>query len=147
MSMTGIDTFDATIQKTIPWVNELGKELGWENKHQIFQGLRATLHTLRDRLTVEEAAHLGAQLPILLRGFYYENWRPGAKPTKDKTKEDFFQHIDHYFRNVNADIDAETLVRAVFKVMSQRVSPGEINDVMQMMPPALRELWPEMVRT
>ncbi|MBE9055860.1 MULTISPECIES: DUF2267 domain-containing protein [Sphaerospermopsis] len=147
MTMTGLDTFDATVQKTIPWINELGKELGWENKHQVFQGLRATLHALRDRLTVEEAAHLGAQLPILLGGFYYENWRPGAKQTKDRTKEEFLQHIRDYFRNVNADIDPETLVRAVFKVMAQRVSQGEIEDVIHMMPPALRELWPEAVRT
>lgn len=147
MTMTGLDTFDATVQKTIPWINELAKELGWENKHQVFQGLRATLHALRDRLTVEEAAHLGAQLPILLAGFYYENWRPGAKLSKDKTKEEFLQHIRHYFRNVNAEIDPEALVRAVFKIMAQRVSPGEIEDVIHMMPPALRELWPETART
>jgi uncharacterized protein (DUF2267 family) len=145
MTMTGLDTFDATVQKTIPWIIELGKELGWENKHQIFQGLRATLHALRDRLTVEEAAHLGAQLPILLAGFYYENWRPGAKQTKDRTQAEFLNHIRHYFRNINPDLDAESLVRAVFKIMAQRVSPGEIEDVINMMPPALRELWPETV--
>ncbi len=147
MTMTGLDIFDTTLQKTIPWVNELGKELGWENKHQVFQGLRGTLHALRDRLTVEEAAHLGAQLPILLGGFYYENWRPGARPTKDRTKEEFLNHIRHDFRNIDADIDAESLVRAVFKIIAQRVSQGEIEDVIHMMPPALRELWPETVRS
>ncbi len=41
MTITGLDTFDATLQKTIPWINDLAKELGWENKHQVFQGLRA----------------------------------------------------------------------------------------------------------
>ncbi|MEA5616401.1 DUF2267 domain-containing protein [Cronbergia sp. UHCC 0137] len=147
MTMTGLDIFDATVQKTMPWVNELTKELGWENKHQVFQGLRATLHALRDRLTVEEASHLGAQLPILLSGFYYENWRPGSKTHKDRTKEEFFQHIRDYFRNINPDLDTESLVRAVFKIMAQRVSPGEIEDVVNMMPPALRELWPEAVRS
>ncbi|MCM2408379.1 DUF2267 domain-containing protein [Anabaena sp. CCAP 1446/1C] len=79
-------------------------------------------------------------------GFYYENWRPGAKMIKDRTKEEFLNHIRDYFRNVNADIDPESLVRAVFKIMAQRVSAGEIEDVINMMPPALRELWPETVR-
>lgn len=147
MTMTGLDTFDATLHKTIPWINDLAKELGWENKHQVFQGLRATLHALRDRLTVEEAAHLGAQLPILLGGFYYENWRPGAKLPKDRTKDAFLQHIRDYFRNVNADIDPEVLVRAVFKIIAQRISRGEIEDVVRILPPCLRELWPEAVRT
>lgn len=146
MTMTGLDIFDATVQKTIPWVNELAHELGWENKHQVFQGLRATLHALRDRLTVEEAAHLGAQLPILLGGFYYENWRPSATPTKDRTKDAFLSHIRDYFRNINPDVDVESVVRAVFKILAQRVSRGEIADVINMMPPALRELWPDAVR-
>jgi uncharacterized protein (DUF2267 family) len=147
MTMTGLDIFDATVQKTIPWINELAKELGWENKHQVFQGLRATLHALRDRLTVEEAADLGAQLPILLAGFYYENWRPGTTPVKDRTQEAFLRHIHDYFRNINPDINADLLVRAVFRVLTQRVSRGEIEDVINMMPPALREFWPDTVRS
>lgn len=145
MTMTGLDIFDATLQKTIPWINDLAAELGWENKHQVFQGLRATLHALRDRLTVAEASHLGAQLPILLAGFYYENWRPGASLSKDRNKEEFLNHIRYYFRNVNPDLDAELLVRAVFKILTQRISPGEITDVIRMLPATLRELWPEAV--
>ncbi|WP_026100279.1 DUF2267 domain-containing protein [Fortiea contorta] len=147
MTTTGLDIFDATVQKTIPWVNDLARELGWDNKHQVFQGLRATLHALRDRLTVPEAAHLGAQLPILLGGFYYEDWRPGATPTKERHKEEFLNHIRDYFRNINPDVDAEYLVRAVFKILAQRVSRGEIEEVINMMPPALQELWPETART
>ncbi|AFY50547.1 hypothetical protein Nos7524_4810 [Nostoc sp. PCC 7524] len=146
MTMTGLDVFDTTVQNTIPWVNELCSNLGWDNKHKVFQGLRATLHALRDRLTIEEAAHLGAQLPILLAGFYYENWRPGATPVKDRTKEVFLQHIRDYLRTSDPDIDAETVVRAVFKLLAKRVTKGEIADVINMMPPALRELWPEEVR-
>ncbi len=56
-------------------------------------------------------------------------------------------HIRDYFRNINPDVDAESLVRAVFKIMAQRVSLGEIEDVINMMPPALRELWPATVRS
>jgi uncharacterized protein (DUF2267 family) len=45
----------------------------------------------------------------------------------------------------NADIDGKSLVRGVFKIMAQRVSQGEIEDVIHMIPPALRELCTETV--
>ncbi|MGC9526240.1 MAG: DUF2267 domain-containing protein [Limnospira sp.] len=74
MSTTGLSTFDTTVQKSNTWVADVAKILNWDNKENVFQGLRIVLHHLRDRLTVEEAVHLGAQLPILLAGFYYEGW-------------------------------------------------------------------------
>lgn len=147
MTMTGLDVFDTTVQATLPWVKALQAELGWEDRHHVFQGLRATLHALRDRLTVDEAAHLGAQLPILLGGFYYESWRPARNPRKDRTKAEFLSHVKEYFTRIDPDLEVETLVRAVFKVLSQRVTAGEIADILGMLPPELRELWPATVQT
>ena len=37
------------------------------------------LHAVRDRLQVNDAVSLGAQLPELLRGAYYEQWRPAKQ--------------------------------------------------------------------
>ena len=54
---------------------------------------RPVLHTLRDRLTVEEAAHLSAQLPLLIRVIYFEGWHPAHKPTKERFKEQFLDQI------------------------------------------------------
>lgn len=69
MPVTSLDTFDTTIHKTNAWLNELRQELGWDDRHAVYLALRATLHALRDRITVEEVAQLGAQLPMLVRGF------------------------------------------------------------------------------
>ena len=150
MSMTGIDTFDKTIQQTHMWVDDVAKELGWDDKRKAFMGLRVTLHTLRDRLTLGEAANLGAQLPILLAGFYYEGWKPESTPKKSRTKEAFLNelrgHMQSYFGNNDADIDVEQLVRAVFKVISTRISTGEVEDVTSILPSDLKQLWPEEVR-
>jgi uncharacterized protein (DUF2267 family) len=71
MSTTGLDVFDTTVQKTNNWLNDLMQVLRWPDKHKVYLALRTTLHALRDRLTVEEVAHLGAQLPMLIRGFRY----------------------------------------------------------------------------
>ncbi len=143
MSATGLEVFDTTLEKTHVWLNEIMAELEWENEHhRAYLGLRSVLHALRDRLTVEEATHLGAQLPMLIRGFYYEGWKIAGKPLKERHKEEFLAHVAHDFRNDERVSDPESIVRAVFRVLSRRVTAGEIADIKGILPAELRELWP-----
>ena len=141
MSMTGLDVFDRTIHKTNNWLNELMEALGWHDRHKAYLALRVTLHALRDRLTIEEVAQLGAQLPMLIRGFYYEGWDPTGKPLKERHKEEFLARIAEQFSG-DDQADAEQVARAVFSVLSDRVTEGEIEDVKHVLPAELRELWP-----
>ncbi|MBD3880743.1 DUF2267 domain-containing protein [Phormidium tenue FACHB-886] len=149
--MSGLEVFDKTTQLTHQWVNEVAKQLNIEDKRKAFQGLRATLHVLRDRLTVGEAANLGAELPILLSGFYYEGWKPEQTPTKERTKEAFIEslriELRHYFQKDDAGLDLEQLMQAVFRVMADRVPAGEMQDVTGILPAEIKELFPEAVRT
>lgn len=87
---------------------------------------------------------LGAQLPMLIRGFYYEGWTLTGKPVRERHKEEFLAHITQAFRN-DERIDPEQVIRAVFRVLSQRVTAGEISDVKNQLPTALGELWPKEV--
>jgi uncharacterized protein (DUF2267 family) len=146
MTMTGLEVFDTTLQKTHIWLNEITDELHWEDRFRGYKALRAGLHALRDRLTVEEAAHLGAQLPMLIRGLYYEGWTPSGKPVKTRSKDEFLAPIREQFRG-DAEIDPERVARAVFKVLAKRVTEGEIEDVKSLFPKELAELWPEVVGT
>ena len=141
MSITGLDVFDRTVHKTNNWLNELMELLGWHDRHRAYLALRVTLHALRDRLTVEEVAQLAAQLPMLIRGFYYEGWDPTGKPLKERSKEEFLARIEEYFSG-DDPVDPEQVARAAFTVLSNRVTEGEIEDVRHVLPAEIEDLWP-----
>lgn len=143
-TMTALEVFETTVHKTNVWLNDLMGRLGSENRHQAYLALRATLHALRDRLTVEETAHLGAQLPMLVRGFYYEGWDPAGKPVKERRKEEFLARLDREMRGryaANDGLDPERAARAVFAMLAARVTEGEIEDVKRLLPAEIRDLW------
>jgi len=140
MSATGLDVFDTTLHKTNIWLHDLMQVLGWPDRHKAYLALRVTLHALRDRLTVEEVAQLGAQFPMLIRGFYYEGWDPTGKPLRVRHKEQFLARIKQQFRGDDR-IDPERVARAVFTVLAKRVSEGEIEDVKHILPAEIRVLW------
>jgi len=139
MSDTGITAFDRTIHTTNIWLHDLMDRLGWPDKHRAYHALRAVLHTLRDRLPVTGAAALAAQLPLLVRGIFYEGWHPADKPIKERKKEEFLAHIAEAFRD--DPVDPETVARAVFGVMSKHISSGEKVHVEQLLPVEIRSLW------
>lgn len=140
--MKDLTVFDNTTKKTYEWLKDINEEMHWDDRHKAYLALRGCLHALRDRLTVEEAADLGAQLPMLIRGLYYEGWHPAGKPAKElRQKEDFLNLIQKEFTN-EPELDPEPVVKAVFRVMAKRVTEGEIQDIKNLMPKELVSLWP-----
>lgn len=136
------DVFETTLQKTNTWVKEISDLLQWDDHHKAYHGLRAVLHALRDRLPLNEAIHLGAQLPMLVRGFYYEGWKPSATPVKIKTLQEFYELVRQNFiadRNVNP----RRLTEAAMAVLSANISPREVEKRRGIFPEELRALWPE----
>jgi len=140
MSTTGLEVFDTTIQKTNLWLKDIMQELGWEDRHKAYMALRTTLHALRDRLTLEETAQFGAQLPILIRGLYYEGWNPTGQPHKVRHTFEFLAPIRDYFKD-DWQVEPEEIARAVFKVCAAHISAGEIEDIKHLLPQELKELW------
>src|SRR5918999_2299581 len=134
MSNTGVRSFDTTVEKTNLVLKEIMEAYGWprERRQQAYDALRVVLHALRDRLTVEEAADLGAQLPMLIRGLYYEGWKPAKVPMK-MSKQEF---VDRVRREFTYDIEGgiETLVQRVMHALRRYVTEGEWEEVRSSMP-------------
>lgn len=143
MSTSEISAFNSTLETTNLWLSEIMNRMGWKDRHAAYHALRAVLHVLRDRLTIDEAAALGAQLPMLVRGIYYEGWHAAGKPNKERTKEEFLSHVREFFTKT-PEIDVEEIVCAVLHVLAQHVSPGEVRSLEHVLPPELRTLFPEV---
>ena len=140
MSTTGLPVFDTTVQETNLWLKAIMDRLHTGDRHLAYLALRATLHALRDRIGPENAVHLSAQLPMLVRGLYYEGWRLAASQTKERTRADFLEHVRSELPRGSA-IDPDLAARAVFAVMWQKLDLGEVGKVIDRLPPELKELW------
>lgn len=140
--MTMPSVFARTVQQSQTWLKELIDGTVLTDEHKALTALRAVLHHLRDRLVVQEAAQLGGQLPTLIRGIYYEGWRPNETPNRDRTAEAFIAAVQVELSG-HPEIDPETATRAVFALLNREISPGEVEDVRQMLPEKVRELWPQ----
>jgi uncharacterized protein (DUF2267 family) len=138
---TSIPAFEETIQLTNQWLNELMRAVDWKDKQRTYRLLRATLHALRDYLPAHEAVHFGAQLPMLIRGIYYEGWHIKDHPAHERSKQEFIDHVEASFaRDPNSD--PEELIREVLRLLARRISAGEVRIVKHVLPPQVRALWP-----
>jgi uncharacterized protein (DUF2267 family) len=137
-SRSGLPVFDKTMQMTHIWLNEICDELGPDKQHA-WKVLAIVLHTLRDRLQLGTAAHLGAQLPILVRGLYYDQFAPGRLPTRCDRQE-FMDEVAEWLSDARPT-DPRDAVAAVFRVLSRHIPTGEIAKVQDSLPRELRAFW------
>jgi len=140
MSSTGLEVFDKTLQTTNIWLKEIGEDLG-PDRQRCYHALRAVLFALRDRLTVDEAADLSAQLPMLIRGIFFEGFRPSTMPQRIRTQDEFLAKINEHLQNIRP-LGADEAARAVFRVLEKNIQGGEMAEVKHMLPPEIRALFP-----
>jgi uncharacterized protein (DUF2267 family) len=139
MSQHGLQVIDTTVQKTHEWLTAVTEAVHLD-KNDAYKCLRAVLQTLRDRLPVELGAHLSAQLPMLIRGIFYEGWDPARIPKK--------MNLDQFLEAISEKIvtdqfiDPRRAATGVFIAMSHFIAPGELAKVRSSLPQDLQEIWP-----
>jgi uncharacterized protein (DUF2267 family) len=140
MSALGLEVFDRTVQTSTIWVDDVMSELLWDDRHKALHALRAVLHALRDRLPVNATANLAAQLPILIRGLYFEGWQPENVPVNERTRDEFLAHVTEAFL-FDCDADSAQIATCVLAVLSRHISEGEIEKIKKALPAGIRQLW------
>lgn len=139
MGKPGLEILNRNVQITHEWINELDAMLGWNDTARTYRLLRATLQTLRDSLPIAEIADFSAQMPTLLRGVFYEHWRPGAEKRRFDL-DHFYARLDEAFSQDPIE-DVGEVVAVVFEFLSSKISAGEIGDVRHALPASIREIW------
>ena len=141
------DIFYKYAQKGNQMVNELAEELGIpEDKETAFRIMRAVLRALRNQISIEESFQLLAQLPMVVKGLYVEQWKISKKGDHVRNVHDFVKAVRHEDRPLGVhDLftfkDGVNAVMAVFKVLRAHISEGEIKDIISVLPGPLKELW------
>ena len=142
MTREKLDVFERALQKADSWIDDLALTLGWTDRHRTYEALGGVLHVLRDRLPVRKAVDLGAQLPLLIRGLYYQSWDMSVSPEKYRHADDFLSHIRGQVTQRRVDpIPEERLVEGVASLLSERLSEGELESVCRSLPPEIREFF------
>lgn len=140
MSATGLDVFDKTLQTTNAWLGQIMETLG-PDRQIAWHVLGTVLRTVRDRIPLGLAAHLGAQLPLLVRGAYYDQFRPSEQPLNWRSLDEFLALISADLRNLRP-IDSKDAARVVFAVLNDSINPGQVEKVREALPIEVRQLWP-----
>ncbi len=138
--MPRLEELRIAVNATEEWIDDLLRRLGWTDRERVYLVLLASLHALRDAVARDEAVYIGAQLPPLLRGLYYEGWHPSARSTA-RSRAAFLERV-HDGVHRDPGIDAEEVARAVFALLAARLPAAEVEAARAATPKQLHNLWP-----
>jgi len=140
MSATGLDVLDKTLQTTHIRLDELMAEIG-PDRQVAWHVLEVVLHAVRGRIPLELAVHLGSQLPLRVRGLYYDQWHaPSRMGEKPRSLDAFLAPIGEQLAQIHP-INPSNATRAVFRILSQHVNPGQIEKVKHALPGEVQAIW------
>lgn len=139
-----VHTFDRHLEEANRFIKSLAEELGRPGDFDhAARVTRAVFRTLRQRIVPEESMHLISQLPLILKGMYVDGWDISRPLSNARNMYEFMEEVrantdraaDYDF----GDENAVEKIRAVFTVLRQYVSEGEMNHVKHELPQEIAE--------
>lgn len=142
--ISSIASLNRALQDAETWLRELSALSPFQSREQAYALFRAVLHSIRDRLEMHEAVHFAGQMPTLVRGIYYEGWRPSLAPNDERNLGEFLASVrESLGPGLPADaVNVEEATRAVFTFLETRFDEGQIRHVREQLPREVQALWP-----
>lgn len=143
--MSKSHVFDVHVDTAQQWLDELSENLDLPEteSRRALHALRAGLHAIRDRLPAHEVLDLGAQLPVLIRGLYFEGWTLRTQPHPIRDRAAMIARVETEL-GPDRHLDPVDVLRAVIHVIVEHVTDGEIQDVLATLPEPIRALWHDL---
>lgn len=137
MPRSKTEAFDHMVQTANTWLADVAEAFGTDDRRFAYRVLRAWLHAIRDRLTIDGAAHFASQLPELVRGVYYEGWQPSRVPVK----YDLDEFVNRFATEANIPAnDVRRTAARVSQVMRARLTAGQLDHAVAQLPEWLRDI-------
>ncbi|WP_414639767.1 DUF2267 domain-containing protein [Arenibaculum sp.] len=80
-------------------------------------------------------------MPALVRGIYYEGWKPAAVPNRLREGKEFIDDVRDRAHGCE-ELDPDIAIRGVFKLLDRHVDAGQIRKVKDQLPGGIRQFWP-----
>src|SRR5207248_5688830 len=131
---------DKSLQTTHLWLKDIMESVG-PDRQVAWHALGSVLRTVRDRIPLGLAAHLGAQLPLIVRGLYYDQWHPSAEPKKWRSRDDFLKIVADELDGIRP-VNPAAAAHGVFQAINHFVDPLQVAHVREALPVDVRRDWP-----
>jgi uncharacterized protein (DUF2267 family) len=131
-----LEAFDRAVQTTNLWLNEIGQELG-QDQRSACHTLNAVLHALRERLEPDLAADFGTHLPMLVRGAYHDGFKLSGHSETDRSSDEFLERIKTEL-NVVSERDSIEAVRVVCDVVARHIDKRGAEEMWRTLPQQIR---------
>jgi uncharacterized protein (DUF2267 family) len=139
MTTPGIN-LDRSVDEMDAWLDGVMQTLQTDNRQRAYQALEGTLPALRERLSSETASTFGRQMPVLIRGLFFNDPDTPDADHDHSELERFFATVRAPF-SANLRIDAHAIAAAVFDVLDEQFSAEETAKIRAELPADLQRLW------
>ncbi len=126
------DAFDTAVQKGNIWLKDIEKAGKLRSRFQAYAVLRSVLHALRDCLPPAEAVKFSAQLPLLIKGVFFDGWKIPPKPAR-MTRAEFDACIGRGLKE-ESGVEPARALKAVLSALYAHVSPSVLTAIEPILP-------------
>jgi len=136
------------VQEVHEWLNEIKAVCQWNNDAEAYAILRSVLQLLRDHLPLHSSIKLASQFSPLIRGLFYEGWRPIEQPMRERTEREFIDRLAEMLEQYkHTRIEPELAAVAVFKTLQTKIDPNEVKKILAQLPKGVRKIFSYSIDT
>lgn len=131
------DAFDTAVQKANIWLKDIEAAGKLRSRFQAYAALRSVLHALRDCAPAAEAVKLSAQMPLMIKGVFFDGWKLSPKPLRLSRKE--FEDVLRGGLKEQNGVEPTVALKAVLSAVSLHLSPSVLETFQLVLPSEVHE--------